>query len=72
MNGFPKEEDARKGLVEIIKQYFDNEEQKNEMLKLAEWEQPPIRGILSDLHSKGIQLSIEHQDAVKDIIFLWG
>jgi hypothetical protein len=72
MTGFPTENDVRQILFKVINAYFTDENQKDEMLKLANWKTPPVRHILTELNKIKAEITPEHGDAIKDIFFLWG
>ena len=72
MKTLPTEAEVRKRLMEIINRYFSDEVKREEMLTMAKWDQPPVRGIFSDLHQMGVTFEQEDEDAIHSIFFYFG
>ena len=70
--GIPTEKYAKEMLTEIVETYFDNHEEREELLELCKWDTPPVKHIFTRLNEKSPKLSGEHREAIKDIFFLYG
>jgi len=72
MSSFPNETETREALLNMLPSYFDNASELNEMIECAKLPTPLVRHIFSKLNDTGIAILPEHDETVKDCIFLWG